>query len=131
VPLPRVLHWHPAAMRLPGKNRAGAHRRARAAQVTYRRLRETLAALGRAAAAGGPAAPLLGVLFGAAQPRFLDAPPAWTPRNAGLDASQRAAVGRALAAKDVALVHGPPGVSAGLTVMPDTVHSRVLGPFKV
>lgn len=81
----------------------------RCIQVTYRRLRETLAALGRASSAGGPAAPLLDVLFGSAAPRFQENPPLWTPRNGGLDASQRRAVARALAAKDVALVHGPPG----------------------
>ena len=78
--------------------------------MTYRRLRDTLGALGRAAAAGGPAAPLLDVLFGAAAPRFQEASVPWTPRNPRLDHSQRAAVSRALAAKDVALVHGPPGM---------------------
>ena len=131
-------------MRLPGKNRAGAHRRARAAQVTYRRLRETLAALGRAAAAGGPAAPLLGVLFGAAQPRFLDAPPAWTPRNAGLDAASAPRLAARWPPRTSHWCTGPQvspqAWSASswlhlslhsLTVMPDTVHSRVLGPFKV
>ena len=78
--------------------------------MTYRRLRDTLSALSRTAAAGGPAAPLLDVLFGAAQPGFQGAAAPWTPRNPRLDHSQRAAVARALAAKDVALVHGPPGL---------------------
>ena len=41
--------------------------------------------------------------------RFASNPPMWKPFNAGLDASQVAAVGYALAAKDVALIHGPPG----------------------
>jgi len=37
------------------------------------------------------------------------APPAWVPLNTGLDVSQQAAIGLALGAKDVALIHGPPG----------------------
>ncbi|KAK9834338.1 hypothetical protein WJX81_008466 [Elliptochloris bilobata] len=86
-------------------------------EVTYRRLRETLTALGRAATAGGPAAPLLDVLFGAAAPRFQEAPVPWTPRIPRLDHSQRAAVSRALAAKDIALVHGPPGTGKTTTVV--------------
>ncbi len=77
--------------------------------MIYRRLRATLAALGRASTAGGPAGLLLSVLFGATAPRFQEPSPPWTPRNPNLDASQRRAVGRALASKDIALVHGPPG----------------------
>ena len=36
----------------------------------------------------------------------------WKPFNAGLDESQRQAVSHALAAQDVALIHGPPGTGA-------------------
>ncbi|HEU5059482.1 MAG TPA: AAA domain-containing protein, partial [Kofleriaceae bacterium] len=35
--------------------------------------------------------------------------PEWRPHDAELDEPQRAAVGAALAARDVALIHGPPG----------------------
>ena len=41
--------------------------------------------------------------------RFVSELPPWRPFNASLDDSQRRAVGLALSAKDIALVHGPPG----------------------
>ncbi len=49
--------------------------------------------------------------------RFVGNPPAWTPVNARLDGSQRAAVSHALAAKDVALIHGPPGTGKTTAVV--------------
>jgi ATP-dependent RNA/DNA helicase IGHMBP2 len=58
-------------------------------EVTYRRLRETLQALGKGGLPGsaGPAG-LLDVLFGQRVPRFAADPPKWTPFNQRLDASQ-------------------------------------------
>lgn len=60
----------------------------------------------------GIAAPLVDVLFGRRSPRFASTQPSWQPLNAGLDGSQRGAVQLALAAQDVALIHGV--VCAGL-----------------
>ena len=86
-------------------------------QVTYRRLRETLEALGSAQSASGSSSTLVDVLFGRAMPRFADNPPQWTPRNACLDASQQRAVSRALAGKDITLIHGPPGTGKTTAVV--------------
>ena len=79
-------------------------------EVTYTRLKSTLALLGASSASGsvgGPAGPLADVLFGRRPPRP-GGPPAGAPAVAwldpGLDLSQRAAVAFALAAPDVALV---------------------------
>ena len=86
-------------------------------QVTYRRLRETVEALGGAQSATNASNTLVDVLFGCTMPRFAQNPPAWAPRNARLDASQRRAVARALAAKDIALIHGPPGTGKTTAVV--------------
>jgi len=97
---------------------AGSLRAVRLAnEVTHARLTATVATLAGGAAACGAAAPLVDVLFGVRPPLFDDrmfgagadgAPPVkWF--NARLDGAQRAAVTTALAARDVALIHGPPG----------------------
>ena len=85
--------------------------------MTYKRLRETLEALGGAQHASSTSSVLVDVLFGRAMPRFVQNAPAWTMRNARLDASQQRAVSRALAAKDVALIHGPPGTGKTTAVV--------------
>ena len=85
--------------------------------MTYRRLRETVEALGGAQSAISASYTLVDVLFGRTMPRFAQNPPAWTPRNARLDASQQRAVSRALAAKDIALIHGPPGTGKTTAVV--------------
>lgn len=54
----------------------------------------------------GLAGPLVDVLFGRRSPAFTPSPPAWQPLNGGLDESQQRAVSLALAARDVALIHG-------------------------
>ena len=74
--------------------------------ITYRRLRRALEALREGAR--GPASRLREVLFGIRDPD-LGPPPAVQVLNSVLDASQREAVELALAARDVALIHGPPG----------------------
>ena len=89
-------------MRVPAAIRRGV-------QVTYERYGDVLKDLsqGSARLAG---LPLLDVAFGSRPPAFADAVPAWRqegPRD--LDDTQRAAVDLVLAAKDIALIHGPPG----------------------
>eukprot|EP00887_Chlorella_sp_A99_P002446 scaffold10.g2446.t1 len=88
-------------------------------EVTYQRLRAALQGLRGESGQAGVAAPLVDVLFGRRAPRFVPSPPPWKPLNPGLDDSQQAskrssrlghaAVAKALAAQDLALVHGPPG----------------------
>ncbi len=74
--------------------------------ITYRRMRETL---GRLRAYGrGPATRLREVLFGLRGPEF-GKPRALDALDPALDASQREAVAFALEARDIALIHGPPG----------------------
>ncbi len=80
------------------------------------RLRQR-AALERARSAKGDRlAELRAVLLGERTPE-LDREPEWTPLDPALDASQREAVGFALAARDVAVIHGPPGTGKTTTVI--------------
>lgn len=81
-------------------------------QVTYKRYRAALSQLQRA-----PHHPLVRVAYGSSTPRRAPQPPAWTPINPGLDASQRAAVTHCLTAADLALVHGPPGTGKTTAVV--------------
>ncbi|HVR75451.1 MAG TPA: IGHMBP2 family helicase [Planctomycetota bacterium] len=74
--------------------------------VTYRRCREALDRLSRLER--GPAARLRDVLFGLHEPRF-GPPGVLEALDPALDHSQRDAVAFALEARDIALVHGPPG----------------------
>ena len=57
------------------------------------------------------------VLFGTAKPEFVETPRPWKQFNQGLDASQVSAVDKALAAKDIALIHGPPGTGKSTAVV--------------
>jgi superfamily I DNA and/or RNA helicase len=75
------------------------------------------AAIAKARAARGVTAESLEILFGARAARAVKRPPAWEPLDAALDDAQRAAVGAALAAEDVALVHGPPGTGKTRTLV--------------
>ena len=60
---------------------------------------------------------LLQVVFGRSSPLFASSPPAFTPFNQRLDHSQLAAVSKALAARHVALIHGPPGTGKTTAVV--------------
>ena len=80
-------------------------------EVTYERLKAALKALTAAAAASSGRGGLVDILFGVREPRE---PPSVFPSgpallNSGLDTSQAAAVKFALAAPEIALIHGPPG----------------------
>lgn len=75
------------------------------------------AALERARIARGDRlAELRATLLGDRAPAFRD-PPAWTPLDPTLNESQREAVGFALSAEDVAVLHGPPGTGKTTTVI--------------
>jgi ATP-dependent RNA/DNA helicase IGHMBP2 len=74
-------------------------------------------ALERARGAGGDRlAQLSAILCGHSAPRFDDHPPD-EALDAGLNAAQLSAVEFALAARDVALVHGPPGTGKTRTIV--------------
>lgn len=76
-------------------------------QATFERGARAIARF-RAAAASTPLGRLRRIAAGELEPAF-DRAPAWSPHDVELDEPQRAAVSAALAARDVALIHGPPG----------------------
>ena len=70
-------------------------------------------------AAGKPSSSfgaILGVLYGTREPTR-DRSVAWTPMDLDLDLAQRAAIEGALAAHQVALIHGPPGTGKTRTLV--------------
>ncbi len=86
-----------------------------APEDTFDRGDAALAAF-RGAAPGSDTGRLRAVLFGAA-PATFGPEPTWSPFDEGLNEPQRAAVGRALAAEHVALIHGPPGTGKTRTLV--------------
>lgn len=105
-------------------------------ETSHRRLVQALDRVGRApSSAGDPngsagvGAGLVDVMFGNVPPRFHRTlnpdPKPWV--NPGLDASQIDAVAHALAAADVALVHGPPGTGKTTAVVEYVQHEVVRG----
>ena len=87
-------------------------------QVTYQRLKENLAKLKKAEEKGPQGGGRLPqVLFGTAEPHFVQNPQLWRPFNTSLDLSQVRAVDKALAAQDIALIHGPPGTGKSTAVV--------------
>uniref|UniRef100_A0A8D2JA52 DNA-binding protein SMUBP-2 n=1 Tax=Varanus komodoensis TaxID=61221 RepID=A0A8D2JA52_VARKO len=83
--------------------------------VTYKRLKGALKTLGQYRT--GPASRLIDVLFGASEPSNANDTKLLKFYNESLDASQREAVCFALAQKDVAIIHGPPGTGKTTTVV--------------
>ncbi|MEW6745729.1 MAG: IGHMBP2 family helicase [Planctomycetota bacterium] len=80
--------------------------------TTYERMRRALERLARAE--GTPAARLVQVCFGVADPEPVE-PRSFVAFDAGLDPSQRAAVAFALGSPLIALIHGPPGTGKTTT----------------
>jgi superfamily I DNA and/or RNA helicase len=90
--------------------------------VTYKRYRQVMHALREYA--HGPAERVRAVLFGSATPHFSKIPSsdagharAWKPTNKNLNEPQLAAIDFAMAASDLALIHGPPGTGKTTTVV--------------
>lgn len=95
-------------------------------QVTYNRLLENLQQLRRCAhprtgnGKGGDSCPgseLVPVLFGKRRPQQEVEDVNWKPNNPELDASQKRAIGEALRARELFLIHGPPGTGKTTTVV--------------
>eukprot|EP00850_Spirogloea_muscicola_P021982 SM000270S10379 [mRNA] locus=s270:124164:128532:- [translate_table: standard] len=84
--------------------------------VTYKRMKDTLAELSRGVRQG-PAAELVPTLFGTRLPTFAKLPANVKFFNQQLDHSQQAAVAKALSANDVFLLHGPPGTGKTTAVV--------------
>ncbi|KAM8968612.1 DNA-binding protein SMUBP-2 [Sarcophilus harrisii] len=83
--------------------------------VTYKRLKKALLALNQHRS--GPAAPLIDVLLCASEPSSPVPPQTLTFCNSNLDTSQKEAVAFALAQKELAIIHGPPGTGKTTTVL--------------
>jgi superfamily I DNA and/or RNA helicase len=85
-------------------------------QTTFDRGDQALARLRRA-----PSSSALGflraTLAGSREPRWSAAPPPLTPRDPALNDGQREIAAWALAARDLALIHGPPGTGKTRTLI--------------
>ncbi|NWR80165.1 SMBP2 protein, partial [Centropus unirufus] len=83
--------------------------------ITYTRLKKALDALRQYR--GGPASHLIDVLFFAASPSTSSETKPLNLHNTSLDASQRDAVTFALAQRELAIIHGPPGTGKTTTLV--------------
>lgn len=96
-------------------------------QVTYERMEKVLHALEHDTDA--PGRHLLDIAFApmARAPHFSEGAPKWTPvATNSLDVSQRSAVALALAASDIALIHGPPGAFGSICIVLELQGKRCL-----
>ncbi|XP_010289413.1 PREDICTED: DNA-binding protein SMUBP-2, partial [Phaethon lepturus] len=83
--------------------------------VTYNRLKKALNALKQYH--GGPASDLINVLFFSSDPSTFNETKPLKLYNDSLDASQREAVSFALAQRELAIIHGPPGTGKTTTLV--------------
>ncbi|XP_053175060.1 DNA-binding protein SMUBP-2 isoform X2 [Scomber japonicus] len=83
--------------------------------VTYKRMKHALNALN--GHCNGPVANLINVLFGESKPSSHAQPNKVEFLNSNLDESQREAVSFALAQRELAVIHGPPGTGKTTTVV--------------
>ncbi|NXA37648.1 SMBP2 protein, partial [Eudromia elegans] len=83
--------------------------------VTYKRLKKALIALSQYHS--GPASGLIDVLFFSSEPSTFGEIRPLQLFNASLDASQREAVSFALAQRELAIIHGPPGTGKTTTLV--------------
>lgn len=83
--------------------------------VTYKRLKKALLTLKKYHS--GPASSLIDVLLGGSTPSPATEIPPLTFYNTTLDPSQKEAVSFALAQKELAIIHGPPGTGKTTTVV--------------
>ncbi|PON32046.1 Helicase SMUBP-2/Hcs1-like [Parasponia andersonii] len=85
-------------------------------EVTYRRMKDALIQLSKGVQKG-PASDLIPVLFGERPPAVAKKDVTFSSFNSNLDHSQKEAISKALASKNVFLLHGPPGTGKTTTVV--------------
>ncbi|NXD09840.1 SMBP2 protein, partial [Nothocercus nigrocapillus] len=96
--------------------REGSYRLLKLANdITYKRLKKALIALSQYHS--GPASGLIDVLFFSSEPSTFSETRPLQLHNASLDASQREAVSFALAQRELAIIHGPPGTGKTTTLV--------------
>ncbi|NXA49312.1 SMBP2 protein, partial [Nothocercus julius] len=96
--------------------REGSYRLLKLANdITYKRLKKALIALSQYHS--GPASGLIDVLFFSSEPSTFSETRPLRLHNASLDASQREAVSFALAQRELAIIHGPPGTGKTTTLV--------------
>ncbi len=91
--------------------------------ITFRRMHEALQRLRNAAAP--ERRKFVEACFVARDPEFAKPPKIESPIDAALDASQQSAVAHALAAEQIALIHGPPGTGKTTAVV-EVIRQAVL-----
>ncbi|XP_020040567.1 DNA-binding protein SMUBP-2 isoform X1 [Castor canadensis] len=97
-------------------NRENSYRLLKLANdVTYKRMKKALITLKKHHV--GPASSLIEVLFGGSAPSPARDTSTLTFYNTALDPSQKEAVSFALAQKELAIIHGPPGTGKTTTVV--------------
>eukprot|EP01137_Pigoraptor_chileana_P007883 Opistho-2@54024 len=112
--------------------------------VTHKRVMQTMDDLASHGYKTGPSARIASVVFGKEEPMFDDPPASVAEKewaNLGLNKSQKDAVRFALSARDVAVIHGPPGTGKTTTVIEiiqqlikrggDTVRILACGPSNI
>ena len=91
--------------------------------ITFRRMHEALQRLRNAAAP--ERRKFVEACFVARDPEYAERPKLESPIDAALDASQQSAVAHALAAEQIALIHGPPGTGKTTAVV-EVIRQAVL-----
>ncbi|OQS07379.1 DNA polymerase alpha-associated DNA helicase A [Thraustotheca clavata] len=97
--------------------------------ATYRKLNEGIDRLAKYT--DGPAMPILNVVFHGAEPQANPIQKLDSPNAATMNPSQIEAIQYAIASKDIALIHGPPGTGKTTTVVELITHCVLKQKMKI